>query len=291
MNEKEYRKHPAQNYSLLARFNESQDHALLAVENKSYFEEGKAFERLLCDTIKGTDLFGEKFCVDDTISGDMPDVILSAFEAHEDLSNMYVYTKAGDLNKTHKRRHAWLDSFIKNPGKLPIPRYTYNEMRARVLNVLKVEILGLPMSEILKDAKFQVPILWKDDLGIEKKALIDFLAVVDIFGDVTEIPIDLKSTANLMKFRSDLKYRCWIQDRHYSEGIKRLYKNPFQQMVFLASDKTAPFIAQPFYIDGESLPYATEKYKELSLNCSKWVKEGRPKKGWKPAQYVKIFFE
>ena len=70
--DKEYRAWPAINYSALADFSESQDHALLVREPKSYFEEGTAFELLIEDMATGSKKFDERFFIADA-PGQMPD--------------------------------------------------------------------------------------------------------------------------------------------------------------------------------------------------------------------------
>jgi hypothetical protein len=291
MNEIEYRAHKAVNFSSLAAFynkgSYSPDHALMGVEFKSYFEYGKMFETLLQDSVKGTDHFNQRFFKCD-ISGKMPDDLIRWIDNKEDLSSKYIYTKKGDLSKTHRTRHAFLDVAVENPGKIPVDIQTYDLLNRHVGNMLKMEYLDANVRDILAKAQLQVPFIWKDDVdGIEKKGLAD--CIVDLGGEA--LCVDIKTTANFKQFQWMLRDKYFIQDIHYSTGIT--YKiNACMQVVFFVASKEPPYLCQPFCVDYGGLDFrlqTVEEYHELCIAYKKWVDGGRWPKGWLPLNVVKKY--
>lgn len=283
-----YREFPGLNYSLIAEFCDSPERAAAWVEPKSYFEIGKAYELLIEDEITGSSLFDERFFVA-RLPLEMPEKLAAWIEAGEDLEQFYRYNKDGSLSGRYKTLHAWLDACVDHPGKMPISNDEFDMLKKMVENTLKIELLGLTLREILKGARFQVPLHWTDDFGIEKKALLDAVATVFVNGSRVKLPIDFKTAANKIQFLKMLKSKYWVQDRHYLDGFLRLYPDGYSRMIFITALKDDTRIAQPFQIEEDSITYIEPKYRELAENCDAWVKAGKPLRGWQELEDIKIF--
>jgi len=296
MTEQEYREAEGANYSHMAAFYESQDHALLPVTPKSYFEFGNGFELYLQDIAQGTSLFYDRFFVCDA-PGSMPEKLPAMLKADQPLEDFFILTKSGERNKQNKKLHAWLDVCIKNPGKMPMSESEFKTLNTMATNMLKMDVeytVGVDESnepeikeynvgEIMKAASFQVPIFWTHD-GIRKKALIDLMIAT---GEST-YTFDIKSSANAPGFRKMFKNKYWIQDIHYTEGCQHVFENP-KPMQFLAGFKEAPFIAQSFEIHPQSRDSAILKYAKLSYEFAEWVASGMWPKGWKGLEKVRLY--
>jgi len=287
MPEAEYRALPRLNYSLLADFNQSQDHALQVRQNQSYFEFGKAFELVIQDISKDTRLFYDRFFVSQ-IRGEMPKGVAEWIESEADLSNKYNLNKDGSRSKVSARLHEWLDACIDNPGKMPMSQIEYDQLCIMAWNFLDMHIYGHPLYEILPVAEFQVPIVWEIN-GIAKKALVDVLIETDLKTYTFDIKTSVSLSNHFTNFKKMLRSRYWIQDIHYSEGIKATCKNPMPFM-FLVSSKSEPFLAQPFGLDPDSRIDAEQAYSSLCYDFAEWDKSGRPPKGWKEYEEIKLYF-
>jgi len=283
MSVKEYRAADGLNYSLLADFKESQDHALKEREPKSYFEFGTAFELLVQDYATGTNHFKERFFLT-TARGEMPSNIAEWVETGIDLSDKYNLNKDGSRSKTSKRLHAWLDDCVENPGLMPMSQDEFAKISIMLENFWKMEVYGHNLRDLLAVADFQVPIFWEMH-GIKKKGLLDVLILTD---DKT-YPFDIKTTANIPQFVTMYRKKYSIQDLHYTEGVQ-VVLGESEPMMFLASSKEDPFLAQPFGMDSESRGWAIEKYHELCHNCNDWIQAGKPAKGWKSFESIKIYY-
>jgi len=281
--EKTYRAWPGINYSSLSRFSESQDHCLMPWPAKSYYEEGTAFELLIEDRAKGTAKFAERFFLADA-PGAMPDGLAGWIDEGKDLGNLYTYTQKGELHGGKKRLHAWLDACRDHPGMMPMGKDQMVMLNKMVDNFMLMELYGHPLSKILAIADFQVPIIWEAS-GIKKKALVDVLIQTK---DKT-YAFDIKTAADIYRFKSMLRNKYWIQDVHYSEGVAMVCNNPMPFM-FLVSSKAEPFLAQPFGVDPDSREYAKQEYAELCNRFVEWDESGRPAKGWKGYEEIRIYF-
>ena len=291
---KEYRNYPAISYSSLSRFNESQDHALMDWPAKSYFEEGVAFELMIEDRAKGTAKSSERFfkC---NAPGKMPDDLAQWIEDKEDLESKYKYNKPDKqgevrLSLPHKVRHAWLDECRQHPGKMPMGKDQIEMLNKMVDNFFKMEPLTdmgseNTLAEILPHADFQVPCFWF--VGKQrKKALIDCMMTTD---DRVYV-FDIKTAADLDRYHWALKKYGWIQECHYSEGLKAIF--PKHEIIwrFLVSSKAAPYISQPFQVDPYSMESGIEIYYDLCTDYQAWIDDGKPAKGWKNLESVKVWF-
>lgn len=295
--EKEYRKWDAINYSSLARFLESQDHALLDWPAKSYYEEGTAFELMVEDMATGTSKFSERFFIADA-PGTMPDDLAGWIERSDNLENRYIWNnadkKTGEvrLNKRHERMHIWLDECRKHPGQMPVGidrKKILDKMCENFMAMRPFIDVGVDntMFEILRHAKFQVPILWY--VGkVRKKALIDCMVETPD----TIYVFDIKTTENFKQFLRMLREKYWVQEAHYSAGLGQIF--PDKQIVwrFAVSSKAEPWLAQPFAVDPFSMSdNGQQAYYDLCIRYQAWIDEGKPPKGWKEFKSVKVFFD
>jgi len=289
--DKEYRSWPAINYSSLSKFNESQDHALMDWPSKSYFEEGSAFELLIEDRAKGTKKFAERFFLADA-PGAMPEDLAGWIEGEENLETKYRLKKDGSLNMQSKRLHGWLDACRDNPGMMPMGKDQMEMLNKMVDNFMLCKpLLDMgsenTLAEILPHCDFQVPVLWYAG-KMRKKALLDCL-----FETTERIYIfDIKTAADLTRYPYALKDYGWIQEVHYTAGMKSIFPDKEIVWRFLVSSKAEPWLAQPFQVDPYSISSGgMEAYYDLCKRYQAWIDEGKQPKGWKELEKVRIFFE
>lgn len=287
----EYRAWPAINYSSLADFKESPDHALMEKPAKSYFEEGTAFELLIEDRAKGSDKFGARFFVANA-PGSMPEDLAGWIESGEDLETKYRRNKDGTLNKGSARIHLWLDECQKNPGKMPVGKDRKEMLDKMVDNFLLMQPFAdvgteNPLSEILPVADFQVPIVWY--VGqMRKKALVDCMIVTQ----KTVYAFDIKTSADIDRFVWMLKSKYWIQEAHYSAGLGQIFPDKNIVWRFLVASKAAPYISQPFCVDPFSMSdNGKQAYYDLCTRYYAWVEDGKPPRGWKDLKSVIVYFD
>ena len=273
-----YREKYGLNYSLLADFITSPDHALMPRENKSHFEFGKAFELALYDEVYGTNTIKSRF-FDCVAPGKMPKDLAQWIEAGEDLEDKIKYNNDGSRSGTNKRLHSWIDECLGHPGKMPLSHDEQDMLDMLLENTLKATILGSPAKEILESCDWQKPIYWESE-GIKKKALLDLF----LPGDAKNYLFDIKTSENLANFKRMLSTKYWVQDCHYHEGCEALFGKTFA-MIFLVATKTPPhlFYIQPMH--SQYRKYSTEKYRE---KCREFVAWDRKPVGWQvlPAPYI-----
>jgi hypothetical protein len=279
MNEQEYRKYNALNYSKLADFYQSPDHALLPRKSKSYFEIGHAFEMALIDAVKGTDTFHSRF-FNCSAPGTMPEKLSSWIENGDDLAQYIQYKQNGDRSNTYKRLHAWIDECIEQPGLMPMSMSDLTMITAMVDNMLKAKIDGVPTPDIIGAAETQKAVTWNSG-GIEKKALYD-LAVI---GPSNHI-MDIKSSANFSQFMQMLRRKYFIQAIHYQEGIEQT-EGQCSDMFFMVAIKEPPYLTHIVKIHQESIVAANAIYVDL---CDRYVEWDRKPVGWRDEGSVKLFF-
>lgn len=289
--EKEYRSDPALNYSLLAAFHESPDHALMKVEPKSYFEFGKAFELLIRDITQGTELFSERFFVCDA-SGEMPDNkkpdkdLSNCIDKGMDLNELFNLKNNGERSDTSKRLHQWLDCCLEHPGKMPKSEDEMQKLNTMADNFLKMKVFNHTMSELLPEAIWNVGIFWEKD-GIKKKALVDCMIVTEQY----IYPFDIKTTANFAQFHRMFRSKYWIQNTHYQEGVSRVYDEICRSMRCLAASKEEPYLSRPVPIHRDSRESAEFEYKQICIDCHDWIQSNRPAKGFLEEKGIKLYFD
>ena len=266
-----YRNKSGINYSSLADFNQSQDHALMQKPDRASFQFGHAFESVL----RGD--FEKKYV---TAEFKIPDDVYAAVKNGDDIESMIRYTKDGNRHQGSKNKHAAIDFFLAHPGKKIIPEVDRNIMRIMAKNLMKAEYQGVTVNRLLSACKWNTPIFWDD-----KKAELD--CYVEMEDEV--LLLDIKTAASFGQFRQMLKSRYWIQDQHYSEGCEEHFGKQCKKMVFLVATKEKPYLAQCVTVNDESREYGRIAYLELCDKYRDWVAEGKPEKGWLEAEDVKVF--
>lgn len=276
MSEQDYRKAKGINYSSMSQFWISQDHALLPFKHKSYFEIGKMFETLLQDSCIGTTDFESKYFICE-VAGKMPDDLISLIESGADLEQEFVLTLKGERNKARKVKHAYLDACLEHKkGLFPVPMWMNDMLLKLVDNMLKMELLGATVFDILSKAEWQVPIFWEKN-GIKKKALLDCVLPME---DATFV-FDVKTAQNEFQFSQMAQKKYWVQRDHYTEGCNEVYGN-VECFTFLNAYKEKPYLCEPVNIEGDR----GFEYDKLCRDFVQWLKDGRPAKGFLPERKV-----
>lgn len=283
INDDEYRALPGINSTMLQAFSESPDHVLLERRAKQVFTVGTAFEDLVWWKVYGDRAkFDARFFVADL--GTPPDKIIQAIESGIDLSSLEVLTSKGERNGRNATLHAWIDACREFPGRKPLSLDEFNTLGRMAENLIGMDLDG-PAGDIIAACKWQVPITW-ERRGIKKKALIDLVLHV---GDETFV-YDLKAYASLSMFRQTLKSKAWIQSLHYTEGASAVWGGTVHPMVFLVAEKAEPYLAQPFRVHPESMDAAEMRYLSLCDDMAAWIAEGKPARGYKYLDEVRLYF-
>jgi len=276
--------------SSLSKFIDLPDMEKIPITSKSYFDTGHAFEMIVEDRATGTDKFNEAFFISE-LEKEPPDELSEWLREKVDLTEMYKYKKDGSLHATYKNRHAWLDECQKpeNVGKRPISTTNYNNLLIMVDNFFKMEIVvyenSYRIADLLPKAKYQVPILWNDEYGNEKLALIDVL--VNINGQM--VLLDIKTSANEKQFKNKYKEIYWLQNCHYIEGATSVFDNVYQKMIFIVAYKAAPFYSRAYEADNEETSMLDEAYSLCCYHRKQWLKAGKPSIGWKKQAQLKVY--
>lgn len=289
-----YYSYPGVGSNYLADFNIAPDVALnKTFEPKDYFEIGNIFENYLEQSVKNNGVFDDRYIVTE-IEGNLHENALRAVKEPDLLDDLIanITNKDGSIRKTSVSQYKQLEFLQKNPGKIPITKDTFDEIKKMYDNFMRMHIQhcfnDIPLAKLLRIAEFQKPIAWNDTLtGVECKALIDiyieFENIIYIF--------DIKTTASKYQFFSSFSSRYWIQDRHYINGVKTVSgKEVFDKMTFLVSPKDEFHIAQSFALDDRSVEYADDAYKSMMQRFKNWLDEGKPAKGWSETEYISKYF-
>lgn len=291
--ESEYRKFPALNSSMLSAFIDSQDKANIQLKPKSYFEDGKIFERLVEDFVTGTHSFEERFFVVDTETP-VPEKIASILESGKDLREFYTYKKDNQLSDKYKALHEWLPHCEENPDLFPIQKSWLDSIKIAMENlfIMKIE-LGDDNGNIAwegtfeklmeLDPKFQYPIYWERD-GIPKKALLDILVVIPDYAPII-LDVDMKFMATFKNFETMFRSKYQWQSLHYTEGLRfdsvGINATVWPGIAFAVGTKSEPYLSRCYYGYPEEEEKAIQVYLQHCVECWDWVKAGKPVKGFK----------
>jgi len=306
LSEKEYRQYKAVNYSTLADFNIHPDTVSMIKKPTSFMEVGKIFEayleRFISISSKNT-FFDEKYCIlsEEEINEfpefaqakeqSVPSDLVERLERGEPItSDLITLTKAGVWAKPQIRTNFYVDWMMKHPGKYPISPDTMAKIQKMTDNFLKLQVFDIPMKDILRSSQFQEPYIWKDDKGIEKKALYDFVCTFNLpeLGGTAKVGFDIKTSCSEQQFKSMWYSKYWIQDRHYSEGIKHFNSGiGLDRMVYAVVTSTEPYTAFVAMQNDDMIQTRVWDYQTLVTNFKQWDESGRPYIGIKPIQFMK----
>jgi len=261
------------------------DYLLLETEYKPYFEFGKVFENYIQEEIQGTE-HQIKFVDVKTIPKDI-DYIVKQIKNGAEPSGFY-NKKDGTLDKRKSSLKTVLD-YYEATGDIPITEQEMNVIYKMAENVFKTPVingLNLKAMNKLNPLEFQK----------EYFALIDNVEVRAKFDIIwrwenTVHTIDLKTTAGLTKFKTDLRYGGFWQGYHYDQIIKQENENfdTIENMIYLVSSKAKPYLSQ--VVGAE---YTTEYVHEIYLNqlhkIDNWRKNGSYKIGYLEPENVNISY-
>jgi len=284
----EYFKQPGLSSGKLAQFwnggSYSPDHALSKLKWRYDFEKGNAFEALCHDTATGNHTFFDKFFISDQKNQPPDEVALAVPKEKEALEKLVVLTKDGKKSQTYKKRHAYIEECLFNPGLMPVCQSDYatlKELAEKLCSMPFPQWHGLSeylVGDYLGRCEWQSEHYWEKD-NIGKKALADCLLCLD---DVA-ILADIKYTSAFGNFRKLLRSKHWIQDIHYSEGIEETRKIRCEPMLFFvgcSGGENEPALAQIWRTDPRNRDELKAEYDQLCSAYSAWERGGKQKKGW-----------
>ena len=283
MTYEEYKQLEGLTSSQIADFANWQQNIPPAITAVDALRRGQRFEE--CIRMKFDKNYTETFCVlPDGPS--TPDDFLEIIDLIKDgtpLAHFYKYTQKGDLNKTYKARHWWLDKIKAGEVDIDKPFIQYED-QLRIDNAVEklirmpIDLLNITVEELLSDGYWSVPIQWEED-GILKKGLIDFIGNFD--GTLQHV--DFKSTANKSNFYNHLYSRYRYQERHYTHGMRSFIKKrqPLT-MIFLVGVLEPPHLpfSQHLDLNEKMTTYADNQYAVSCLRCQAWINQGRPESGY-----------
>lgn len=293
MDKTEYISHEGINATSLGNFIDDPYFVGVKKEPKTYFEDGKAFERIFQDIVTGSKLFEERFFIGDDTP--IPDNLAEIIKSDKPIYDYIELTKKGELNKTKENLHHWIGLVIDaNPDwknkivKFPINESHHNQMVDSANRLLDSDVslfddFKPKLRDLLDDKTlFQYPIYW-ESLGIKKKALYDIICFFVYNDHEIVLPLDIKYMANEYSFTSffrNTKSKYVIQSMHYTEGI--WFHDPFwkyekfNQMPFLVAEKIEPFFVGCHLMDDDSVEYCFGCYQDYVDKYVSWVNKSKP---------------
>lgn len=286
MTEKQYRAYPALNYSMLADFNISPATALMQKKEKWYFIVGKAFERLLQDYTTGGKIFSQTFFYDPSLPESVPTNIIDIICGMAGYGDLRL-KKNGEPYAGQEDVKAWIDAFIDANGLVPVNAKTMADLEKMVASICDCEFKGQKLFDLFAAAEWQVPHIWTDHNGIEKKCLFDCVVKCNWYGEQTAFAIDVKSAASIANFRSFARSRYVWQNYHYVAGLQDRHHVIFPFLVFAVCSTSEPFVSQCFTIRENDA--AEEKYHEICGDCHKWMQSGKPVITWKKEEEINVW--
>lgn len=301
----EYFRHPGLNSTLLGKFAEDPIVANAKGEAKSYFESGKAFERLFEDRVMGSNRFGERFFICGDIK--IPDKFIDVYKT-KNFDGGFTFTKNGEFHKGKSAMHEVVlqclihQEFFKEGKKYPIPLEDYKAMQLSIDRMMKMDIELFEgelynLESLLKDNQclFQYPVFWVSG-GLQKKALYDIIVLFQRGSTGYVCALDLKYMAllnNMDMFFRNTKSKYSIQSAHYAEGLNHVEEFEefckVDQMPFVVAQKNPPHYVQAFMMDEDSIDYVKSDYAKLCFDCDQWVQNGRKETGIKPTKRKRIW--
>jgi hypothetical protein len=203
------------------------------------------------------------------------------------------YKKNGEVYEADKDLLDQL-SMVSGSEKLPIDAVDFAVIENTVDNLLSMPVISdTTVEDLLSVSEFDVPVLWKDQNGIEYKALFDVVSTLETGdGGLLSIVFDLKYYSNPYGFVTMYRNKLWIQERHYTEALKHYAAEkgaePYYCMPFLVGYKDT-MLTQVNMIDDDNLERAQNKYDDLLHEYLGWVEEDKKPTGHLPQRFLKIW--
>jgi len=303
----EYFSHPGLNSTLLGKFADDPLVAVAKTSPKTYFEAGKAMERVFQDRLTGSKLFPEKFFICEDIK--IPESFIDVYKSSDPLTSHFTYTKKGEFSKTKESLHDVIfqcltdELYFGGVKRYPITLSDYLSMQISIDRLLSMEIELFDnefykLSELINDRTlWQHPVYWQSN-GIKKKALYDMVVFFERKGEAWICPLDLKYVVSLSGMHQSFKNtrsRYILQGFHYFEGLDYVEEfeefNKYPQMIFIVATKTDPFFVAPFMVSDYSLEDCYSEYTKLAHECDQWIKNGKPVSGIKKTIKKRIWID
>lgn len=164
----------------------------------------------------------------------------------------------------------WRDNLIasfKEEGKLVLSMDDMEMVQTMVQGILN----NKAATALLKGCIKEQIIEWTDpDTGVKCKALVDFhdpeRAQV-IHGDAKSmVDVSPRAVSNFMA-----KYMTHMQLAFYGDGLSTVYGKHFDCPFIIASEKSQPYLCQPYFVDLKAIEAGRVMYKSL-LNLHKKCK-------------------
>lgn len=309
----DYFKNPAIGSTLLARFIDHQDNALMEVKPTGFMEAGKIFEDLIEEEVTGKSVFSDKYFKSDVdLSPESAawKKLLPFFEdvEYEDkldiigqlVDEMYVWNTKPDkqtgkieLNKTHKKLHRALDQIKAHDYRRLIPQKTGDAIFKMFENFKRAQVGNAGLFAILShyDTRFQVERFWKhEDADCKMKSDIELFW--DVEGQKYGLNFDLKVTANFSTFVQNWKKSYIWQYIHYSEGFREYCEEnniiPYK-MLYVICEASEPYLVRVWDLSDEDIEILKPRYFEKLGACQEWIDNGKPTKGYREQQTVNRF--
>ena len=143
--------------------------------------------------------------------------------------------------------------------------------------------------ELLSGGEWQFENYWNEG-EIECRQKLDVWAPALTGGGARkDFILDIKFTSSLSQFNKFWKSKYIWQDVHYCAGFKKLMMardgiNWDDSMYFIVTENKEPFMTYLFHLSGEDFMYLQDLYYMNLERCWKWIKAGKPTRGWMPTQ-------
>jgi len=263
-------------YSRISRFAEVGRNEPKPFERSYASELGKYFEGVFRDKYNSSYDIREHYYD----AGDIPERVINCILNQEPLDGIVRLKKDGkpystdvDLDKHIKKYRAHQPVFPINGDDVVMCQNLFK-------NACELEVMGLPLSDYLDCAEFDVGLIWENASGIRKKTQIDILSEVEIDGMKCVVVLDLKLVASQTQLNQQWRNYLWIQDRHISEGVQ-LYADsigaecvPFP--VFIVGYKDVELVQEVTVdLDDKHVQKCVDRYDNLVYDYDSWVKEGK----------------
>ena len=175
------------------------------------------------------------------------------------------YAIAPKLDKRTKEGKALHEEFVQSAGERIV---IDNDLATLCERMMGAVMKHRPAAYLLKNGTAEQPIYWTDeDIEVDCKARPDWVTDGGII-------VDLKTTddASPIGFaRSIKKYRYDVQAAFYSDGYEAATGQPCNGFMFIAVEKTPPYLTSVYFLGDDDIKDARTRYKKnlLTYHLSK----------------------
>ena len=169
------------------------------------------------------------------------------------------YAIAPRFDKRTKEGKANFEAFVADAGERIVIDADTATLCERIMGSVHKH---KPAAYLLKQGVAEQPIFWTDSqIEVDCKAKPDFITDGGII-------VDLKTTEDASPTgfaRSVKKYRYDVQAAFYSDGYELSTGSPCSGFMFIAVEKTAPYLCAVYFIGADDLANARQRYRENLL--------------------------